>query len=111
MGERDGSVERDGAHHLRLRELRWLAPYLPDTGVGLTPERADEVGELSQTSCVLVLELARGLGQPHRGEHHLAVDVELELARGAVADAYRHRAAVAGERHPPARASSRPFSR
>ena len=55
-GQRDGSVERDGAHHLRLREMRRLAPHLPDTGVGLTPERADEVGELSQTSCVLVLE-------------------------------------------------------
>src|SRR5947199_725939 len=75
-----------------------LVAQLPDARVRLRPEPADVVGDLGQTVSVVAVESAGEVGESGGGGEDLAVDIELCLPGGAVADAGGARAAVAGER-------------
>src|SRR4029453_448169 len=92
--ETDGPVDRDPAHHPRVEELTAPASHLPDALVLLPPVVAHPVDEpddvlprvVSDRRAILVIQV--------HGVHELAVDVELEMGAGVVADANRTRAQV-----------------
>ena len=95
LGQAQGAVERHPAHHLRMGEVPGLAPHLPDSGVGLAPDAAYEVGVAGEALARLAVESSSGLRVDQGGLEEVAVDVELSLRGGVVAYAYRARAAVA----------------
>ena len=71
---------------------------LPDPLVGLAPEAADGLAEAGSRSLAWApVELAAAVDELGGRLDDLAVDVELELAGGAVAHPHRPRAGVALE--------------
>jgi hypothetical protein len=94
-GEADHAVKRHPALKAAVGEVLAAAAGLPDALIGLVPVLADPVGELGELrpagmadpDAVPVGEVAR--------VQQLAVDVELELVGGAVADPHRPGAGVA----------------
>ena len=93
----DGAVERHPRHHLRVGEVAPRPAYLPDPLVRLAPAPLEvrEQHALQRPGLVVGRDVAPpGLVE---GVHHLAVDVELELVAGAVADPDRLRPLVAGQ--------------
>ena len=85
----DAAIERAPRHDLRMREMLPLAANFPDPIVGLIPIRLEEFEQhaLKRPSVGILLE-PRGACERKRIDD-LAVDVELELRRGLVADAHR----------------------
>ncbi|GJE46333.1 hypothetical protein AEGHOMDF_5536 [Methylobacterium soli] len=91
----DRPVEGDPGHHLRVHEVLAPAAHLPDALVRLAPRLSEKVhedethlpsrGVAPETTAARLIERVE----------HLAVDVELELLRGRVADAHGPRALVA----------------
>ena len=89
LGQFDDAIERHPGHHLRIDEMPGLAADLPDSLIGLAPlvqhptrDPAEEVPEdVVDLAAVPPVEIGR--------IEQLAKDVELELLRGAVADAHR----------------------
>src|ERR1700738_5388027 len=78
-----------------MRELLARSADLPDALVGLLPDRLQAIDQRPlQLPGFLLRPEADPAREVHR-VHHLAVDVELQLARGGVADADRPRALVA----------------
>ena len=93
----DRPVQGDPGHHLRVGEVPPRAAHLPDALVRALPGRLDE-GHQSffEAPPRLVRLQAEAPGVVHDIED-LAIDIELELAGGGVADAHRAGAAVARE--------------
>ena len=75
--------------------MHGLASHLPDAGVGLAPDAADEVGDAGESAAGLAVEPAAGLRVDQGGLEQVAVDVELGLRGGVVADPDRARAPIA----------------
>ena len=93
----DRAVERDPGHDPRVGEVAPAAAHLPDALVGLIPVLGEPVEDRAQLDPERVRERhAPALGEVD-GVDDLAVDVQLELVRRAVADAHGPRVAVAGE--------------
>ena len=90
IGQGDGAVERHPAHELRVQEVLRAAPDLPDPLVGLGPalRRRRRPGSARNVLGVGVAPFDH-VGQPGGRAEQLAVDVELALVPGAVADADR----------------------
>src|SRR2546429_3677122 len=78
--------------------MQRLAAHLPDAAVGLAPDLADEIGDLRQSAAGVGVEPTSCDGVEPGGLHQIAVDVELLLSGGAVADSYWARPAIAGQR-------------
>ena len=78
-------------------KCRGSASHLPDAGVGLAPDAADEVGDAGESPAGLAVQPPAGLRVDQRGLEQVAVDVELGLLGGVVADPDRARAPVAVE--------------
>ena len=96
-GEADRAIDRHPAHHARVEELLPPAAHLPDALVGLAPVLAHPVDQPDDVHPRVVRDRRAVLVvQVHR-VHQLAVDVELEVRVGGVADAHRARAHVALE--------------
>ena len=74
-----------------------LAAHLPHAGVGLAPAPRGGVREIGDEPLDLRVELAELLAVQVQRVEQLAVDVELGLAPGAVADADRGRVAPAAQ--------------
>ena len=93
----DRAVQRDPGLEPAVGEVLLAAAGLPDPLVGLVPVLAQPVDDAGQRRPALVAGLhAAAVGQVD-GVGGLAVDVELELVGGAVADPDRPRAAPALE--------------
>ena len=91
------AVQRDPGLEPAVGEVLPAAAGLPDALVGLVPVLAQPVDDARQRGPALVADLhAGGVGEVDRGGG-LAVDVELQLVGGAVADPDRPRAAPALE--------------
>ena len=86
VAQAKGAVERHPAHHLGVGEVHGLASHLPDAGVGLAPDAADEVGDAGESAAGLAVEPAAGLRVDQGGLEQVAVDVQLGLRGGVVAD-------------------------
>ena len=95
--ELDRAVERDPAQHLRGQVVARLAAHLPDARVLLAPAARRRVGELGHEALDLRVQLAEPLAVEVERVEQLAVDVELDLVPGAVADAHRRRVAPAAQ--------------
>ena len=94
----DRAVERDPAHQPGVGEALAAAAGLPDALVGRLPVLADPVDHVGDADPLLVVhEPAAGALHHVGGVEQLAVDVELELAGGAVSDSHRGGAHVALE--------------
>src|SRR5947208_15774811 len=65
-----------------------LATHLPHPGAALGPVTRGAVGELGDEALDLGVQLAELLAVEVQGIQQLAVDVELGLVPGSVADAY-----------------------
>src|SRR5262245_6223925 len=74
-----------------------LAPYLPDAFVGLVPVVAHPIDGVGDPLPEIVAGRLRVLVVEVEGIDELAVDIELELTVGGVADAHRARAAITFE--------------
>ena len=88
-GEADHTVEGDPAHQPAVCEVLPAAAGLPDPFVGLIPVIAHPVRDLTELDPPGVSDSqAAAVGEPDRVQQ-LAVDVQLKLVSGAVADPYR----------------------
>ena len=84
----DGAVERDPCHHLGVGEVPVRPAHLPDAGVFAAPAVLEPLEQLArQRPDVVVGRRTVASGLVERVDH-LAVDVELQLLRGGVADAH-----------------------
>ncbi len=94
----DGPVHRDPGHHLGVDEVPARPADLPDALVGLAPPGLQELHQLAlqRPRVVLAVDVGGYPGDVQRVEH-LAVDVQLELVDGAVADPDGSGALVAGQ--------------
>src|SRR3989454_3520136 len=90
-------VDRHPAHHPRVEELLPSAAHLPDALVRLAPVGADPVDQPDDVRPGVVPDGRAVLVVQVDGVHQLAVDVELEVVEGGVADTDRTRAHVALE--------------
>jgi len=92
------AVDRHPRHDLGVHEVALRAPHLPDAVIGLAPDLAHVLDQhAAQRPRVVRQRVLEDLGGvPHHVEH-LAVDVELELPAGAVADPHGCRPLVAPE--------------
>ena len=97
LGQAQAAVESDPAHELRVDEVLPLAAYLPDAFVLLIPVVAHPVDEVVQVRPEVVRDGCVVLVAEVDGVHELAVDIELQLVGGSVADAYGGGATVAVE--------------
>ena len=95
VAQANSAVQRHPAHHLRMGEVQRLAADLPDAGVGLAPDAADEVGDRGEPAAGLAVDPPARLRVDQSGLQQVAVDVELGLRRGVVADPDGTRPAVA----------------
>ena len=77
--------------------MRGLASHFPNTGVRLPPNAADQVGHGGKAPAGLAVEPTAGPRVDHGGVEQAAVDVQLSLGGGGVADPDRARAPVALE--------------
>ncbi len=94
----DRPVGRHPGHDLGVDEVPPRPSDLPDALVRLTPSGLQEVHQLGLQGpgVVAAVHLGRHPGHMQRVQY-LAVDVELELFDGAVADPYGRRTLVAGQ--------------
>ena len=97
VGDPEGAFDRDPAHQPGVGEVLAAAAGLPDALVGLVPVLADPVDDPGEVLPGVVVDRGAVLVVEVDGVDQLAVDVELELVGGAVADPHRRRAAVALE--------------
>src|SRR3954454_23199288 len=93
----DGAVERHPGEDLRVREVASRAAHLPDPLVAAVPRALEDLHQVVLERPGVVVG-----GKPVRARlvqrvHHLAVDVELELAVRGVPNPDRTRAFVPGE--------------
>ena len=95
-GDAGGAVEGQPRHELGVDVVGGVGPLLPDPGVGFGPGGGDLVGEGGDGPPRLAVQPVAGVGEEPGGVDHPAVAVELMLAGGAVADAYRATVGVAG---------------
>ena len=92
-----GAVEGHPGHDLGVDEVAPLAADLPDPLVGLLPGLLEEGEERELEPPRRRLGRQPALARLQHRVHQLAVDVELELVRGGVADPHGRRALVAGQ--------------
>ena len=78
-----------------MGEVARLAAHLPDTGVRLAPDAADEVGDAGESPACVAVDPATGLRVDQGGLEQVAVDVKLGLGGGGVADSDGARVLVA----------------
>ena len=91
----DGAIQHHPAHQLGIDEMLPPAPRLPDTLVGQPPVVANPVRHPPQLAPKLVgNRLPVPIEQIHR-IHQLAVNIQLQLIIGAVANPHRPRTPVA----------------
>ena len=86
---RDGAVEREPGHHLRVGEVLARSAHLPDALVGMAPQALERRSSASSSGHEFWCVPSSGMsaaGPVQRGED-LAVHVELELLARRVADA------------------------
>src|SRR5262249_24781473 len=93
----DRALDGDPGHQPRVDEVLLAAPGLPDAFVAAVPVLADPLDEARELAPGLVVYRLAVLVVEVDGVHQLAVDVELELLRGAVPDPDGRRPAVALE--------------
>ena len=93
-GDGDPPVEGHPAHHLGVDEMPGAAAHLPDAAVLLAPVLANGVADVRQQGPDLQVDFADVAGQLEGGVHDLAVNVQLPLLDGGVADAHRPRPLV-----------------
>src|SRR6266511_2586244 len=95
VGQGDRAVQRHPAHQLGVQEVAGLAADLPDALVLLPPAARRGVGGGDQEAAGGGVDPAELLVQALGRAEQLAVDVELALVPGAVADPHRPAAAPA----------------
>ena len=86
LGEPDRAVEGDPALHPAVGEVLAAAAGFPDAFVGLVPVIAEPVDHVRDGGPALVGRLQAARVDLGDGVERLAVDVELQLVGGAVAD-------------------------
>jgi len=62
------------------------AAHLPESGIALGPDAADQVSDLRQPTADIGVDRPAGLGVEPGGLEKIAVDVELELPGRSVPD-------------------------
>jgi len=77
--------------------VQGFAAHLPDAGVGLAPDAADQVGDLGEAPAGFAVQAPTGLSVDQRGLQEVAVNVQLGLLGGGVSDPDRARVLVAVE--------------
>src|SRR5919204_1322305 len=90
------AVDGEPSHDLRVDEVSRFRANLPEAVVGITPVRRDELDKLA-LQWPRPLGIDAGATSGAEEVHHLAVLVELELARRVVANAHRSGPLVAAE--------------
>ena len=95
-GHPDTAVEGDPAHEPAVGEVLAPSAGLPDALLRLVPVLGQPVQQLADRRPAAVPDRQPALVGEEDAVQRLAVDVELELVGGAVADADRARAAVTG---------------
>ena len=94
-GQPDAAVEGDPRHGAAVGEVLPAAAGLPDALLGLVPVLGEPVEDADDALPAGVPDLDPGVVAGVDAVECLAVDVELELVRGAVADPHGPRVAVA----------------
>src|SRR4029077_7877626 len=93
----DRPVQGDPGHDLGVGEVPARTAYLPDALVRALPRRLDEGDQGLFEAPPRILRLQAKAASLVHDVEHLAIDVELELAGGGIADPHRAGAVVAGQ--------------
>src|SRR5438477_470058 len=88
------AVERGPAEHARVREVSALSAHLPDALIRFTPALADQLAKANQLFLRAAIERSSIAHEVQHRADHSAVEVELYLSRGRVANPDWPRAAV-----------------
>ena len=97
LGDAYGAVEHDPRHHFGIGEVLARAACLPDSVVGLAPDRLDVLHDRPPAGPEPFLDPAQRLGADDHDSEDLAVHVELELPGSGVADPDRPGSLVPGK--------------
>ena len=88
------AVERGPAEHARVREVSALSAHLPDALIRFTPALADQLAKANQLFLRAAIERSSIAHEVQHRADHFAVEAELDLSRGRVANPDWPRAAV-----------------
>src|ERR1700730_14386810 len=94
VGDPDATIDGHPAHQLAVDVLLALAADLPDRRVRLLPTADGDLDDVAELLPQRVADHAAESRVHVRAVEHFAIDVELQLMRRGVADAYRSRSAV-----------------
>src|SRR5438105_896723 len=91
----DAAVECDPGQHLRRHIVLAWATTLPDSGIRLVPDLAQMFEQRPLERPCRIEEFQLRDARLMKYVHQLAIDVELQLGMGGIADPHRPRAFVA----------------
>src|SRR5579859_887406 len=97
LGDLRGPVERHPAGDAGEKEILPAASYFPDAVIGLVPVLAQPVHLLLQRLPEIIRDGVPILIEQIYGIHQLAVDIQLQLRIGVIADANGSAALIARE--------------
>src|SRR5262249_51190351 len=97
IGHCDSTVQGHPAHELRIEEVTRFAAELPDPVIFLLPAARGSLGNLGEELARRFTDAAEVVPEPVGGPHELAVDVDLALVPGPVADTHGAALAPAGQ--------------
>ncbi len=96
-GQADRTVQGHPAHQSGMQKVVLLTAHFPDAHIFLVPDFADLIGDFHGVFPTLVGDgFAVLVDQVHR-VHQLAINIQLDLVDGLIADAHRPGATVAAE--------------
>src|SRR5204863_3468972 len=97
LGDSNGSLEDHPGHHLGVGVVATRSAALPDAVVRFPPDAFEMLDDRAPAGPEPLFDPAGEVGAEEPDADHLAVDVELELLGGGVADPNRSRLLVSGK--------------
>src|SRR3546814_10333951 len=94
---RDAPVEGGPRHHLGKGEVLPAAAHFPYPLVGLAPDALEVIEQRALERPGAVAGSESSLAPLMKRVRHLAIDVDLKLSMGGIADAHRIRPFIAGQ--------------
>src|SRR5687768_17044237 len=96
-GEPHAAIDRHPAHQAGVEKFLAAATHFPNSLVRLLPVFADPINEADEVLPKVMRDRRAPFIVEINGVQELAMDVELELIPGGIADANRLRAAISAE--------------
>src|SRR5216683_1461947 len=93
----DRAIDGHPRHHLRMREMLARSAYLPDSFVRLFPSGFEKINQLLLQSPRIFVFMDTGIARDVKRVHYFAVNVQLKLLMGRVANTHWTAALIASQ--------------